>query len=208
MHGFKALGKFVVFFSHQRLFWDQAGSDTIQFNAMTESLKILAARLQWDIEGMYIRLDILSIPQQNTSQKTLAVDSLNTYPVRPMLRSLSRMIRTKSCRFPPIFGPTSLESGHARRRCRSPPKVVLAKCSPRQPISVRFPRAGWPIWQRCWRGPLRQGELAAVHARDVLRSEPQAVFPQLAAETEQATKDGECSSELGSCACSFKLTIM
>ena len=48
MHGFKALGKFMVFFSHQRLFWDQAGSDTIQFNAMTESLKILAARLQWD----------------------------------------------------------------------------------------------------------------------------------------------------------------
>ena len=87
MHGFKALGKFIVFFSHQRLFWDQAGSDTIQFKAMTESLKILAARLQWDIEGMYIRLDILSIPQQNTSQKTLAVDSLNTYPVRPMLRS-------------------------------------------------------------------------------------------------------------------------
>ena len=87
MHGFKAFGKFIVFFSHQRLFWDQAGSDTIQFNAMTESLKILAARLQWDIEGMYIRLDTLSIPQQNTSHKTLAVDSLSTYPVRPMLRS-------------------------------------------------------------------------------------------------------------------------
>ena len=108
----------------------------------------------------------------------------------------------------PTFRPTSLESGHARSRCRSPPQVVLAKCSPRRSISVRFPRPGWPIWQRCWRGPLRQGELAAVHARDVLRSEPQTIFPQLATETEQATKDGECSSELGSCACSFKLTIM
>ena len=67
---------------------------TIQFNAMTESLKIIDARLQLDIEGMYICLDILSIPQQNTSQKTLAVKSLNTYPVGPMLRSLSRMIRS------------------------------------------------------------------------------------------------------------------
>ena len=94
MHGFKALGKFIVFFSHQRLFWDQAGSDTIQFNAMTESLKILAARLQVDIQGMYIWFDILNIPQQNMSQKTLTVNSLNTYPVKPMLRSLSRMIRS------------------------------------------------------------------------------------------------------------------
>ena len=36
-------------------------------------------------------------------------------------------------------------------RCRSPSKVVAAKCSPRRPISVRFPRAGWLMWQRCWR---------------------------------------------------------
>ena len=108
----------------------------------------------------------------------------------------------------PTFRPTSLESGHARSRCRSPPQVVLAKCSPRRPISVRFPRAGWPIWQRCWRGPLRQGELDAAHARDVLRSEHRAVFPQLAAEIEQPTKDGERSSEFRSCASFFKLMIL
>ena len=79
-----------------RLCWRCPGLrlHTIQFNAMTESLKIIDARLQLDIEGMYICLEILSIPQQNTSQKTLAVNSLNTYPVGPMLRSLSRMIRS------------------------------------------------------------------------------------------------------------------
>ena len=54
MHGFKALGEFIVFFSYQWLSWDEAGPDTIQFNAMTESLKIIAASLQLDIEGMYI----------------------------------------------------------------------------------------------------------------------------------------------------------
>ena len=46
------------------------------------------------LPNRYIWLDTFSIPQQNTSQKTLAVISLNTYPVRPMLRSLSRMIRS------------------------------------------------------------------------------------------------------------------
>ena len=60
---------------------------------MTESLKVIAARLQLDIEGMYIWLDILSIPQQNTSKKTLAVSSLNTYPIGLMLRPLTLMIR-------------------------------------------------------------------------------------------------------------------
>ena len=61
---------------------------------MTEALKIIDGRLYLNIERMYIRLAILSIPQQNTSQKTFAVNSLNTYPVGPMLRSLSRMIRS------------------------------------------------------------------------------------------------------------------
>ena len=54
MHGFKALGEFIVFFSYQWLSWDEAGPDTIQINAMTESLKIIAASLQLDIQGMYI----------------------------------------------------------------------------------------------------------------------------------------------------------
>ena len=45
---------------------------------MTESLKIIDERLSLNIEGMYICLDSLSIPQQNASQKTLVVNLLNT----------------------------------------------------------------------------------------------------------------------------------
>ena len=63
-----------------RLCWRCPGLrlHTIQFNAMTESLKIIDERLSLNIEGMYICLDSLSIPQQNASQKTLVVNLLNT----------------------------------------------------------------------------------------------------------------------------------
>ena len=76
IHGFKALGKFTIFFSYESLSWDQAGPGTIQFNAMTESLKIIARRLHLDMAGIYVWLDI---PQQNQRLKALAVKSLYTY---------------------------------------------------------------------------------------------------------------------------------
>ena len=61
---------------YQWLSWAQAGPDTIQFHAMTESLKIIARRLHLDMAGIYVWLDI---PQQNQRLKALAVKSLYTY---------------------------------------------------------------------------------------------------------------------------------
>ena len=62
--------------TYQWLSWAQAGPDTIQFHAMTESLKIIARRLHLDMAGIYVWLDI---PQQNQRLKALAVKSLYTY---------------------------------------------------------------------------------------------------------------------------------
>ena len=97
---------------------------------MTESLKIITARLNLDMEGIYGWLDILSIPQQNQSQKALAVNSLYTYA-----RQADAMIivapnsQHQNLKIPPTFRPTRVESGRARSRCRSSPKAVRAKCS-------------------------------------------------------------------------------
>ena len=71
IQGFKTLGTFIVFFSYPWLSWGQAGPDAIQLYAMTESLKIIAARLRLDMEGIYILLSGSSGAQATTRGHTL-----------------------------------------------------------------------------------------------------------------------------------------
>ena len=66
IQGFKTLGTFFVFFSYQWLSCGQAGPDAIQFYAVTESLKIIAARLRLDMEGIYFLLGFFSGAQATT----------------------------------------------------------------------------------------------------------------------------------------------
>jgi len=77
---FKQAGHTVVFFSYQWLSWDTAGPNAIQLECMKSSLKILQQKLNLDqINSLYVWLDIIAIPQCNTSLKGLAVNSLYTY---------------------------------------------------------------------------------------------------------------------------------
>jgi len=76
---FKSKGHKIVLFSYQWLSWSRNGPNTLQHNAMKNSLQALARANQVSMERMHIWLDILSIPQCHPELKRLAVYSLYVY---------------------------------------------------------------------------------------------------------------------------------
>eukprot|EP00929_Paragymnodinium_shiwhaense_P086638 TRINITY_DN47119_c0_g1_i1.p1 TRINITY_DN47119_c0_g1~~TRINITY_DN47119_c0_g1_i1.p1 ORF type:complete len:1184 (-),score=149.59 TRINITY_DN47119_c0_g1_i1:46-3597(-) len=79
---FQKTGKKILFLSYHWLSWTKLGPNTLQLTCMQGAAKEVCNVNDVPEEDMYIWLDVLSIPQNNSKCKALAVDSLHTYSSR------------------------------------------------------------------------------------------------------------------------------
>jgi len=72
-------GNKIIFFSYQRLSWDNTPPDERQLDCMKAALKMRSEQMELPMERIYVWLDVLSIPQVHAETKSLAVKSIYVY---------------------------------------------------------------------------------------------------------------------------------
>jgi len=72
-------GNRIIFFSYQRLSWDNTPPDQNQLDCMNMALRVRSEQMGLPMDRIYVWLDVLSIPQVHTATKALAVKSIYVY---------------------------------------------------------------------------------------------------------------------------------